>query len=194
MDYGNRRDDIKKKITVPMYFYEIILPNLKDYYYGDYTVDFDVTPVAKCPLHDEDTPSMRYYDETNSFYCFGCGAGGDVINLHRLFMEKNNGIKPSARDAVDFLYKYFIEGQESTVVPIIEEKKERLNEPKDIVRLDYYRINLEKSLSFDQNISLEGKIKMWEVLDDIDLFIAMDIIKANDAKQYIQDKVNEVIR
>lgn len=36
-----------------------------------------------CPLHGEDTPSLKLYPETNSFYCFGCGAGGDVIELVR---------------------------------------------------------------------------------------------------------------
>ena len=194
MDNKDKREEIKNKVTVPMYFYNIIVPNLGDYYVGDYPVDFDMTPVAKCPLHDEDTPSMRYYEETNSFYCFGCGAGGDVINLHRMFMEKTNGRKPTFRDAVDFLYRYFIEGKETTVAPIIEETKEKLNEPKDIVRLNYYRLNLEKSLSFDPNIGLADKIKIWEVLDNIDLLIDMDVIKSKDAKQYIQDKVKEIIR
>ena len=35
----------------------------------------------QCPLHDEKTPSFVVYQETNSFYCFGCDVGGDVIKL-----------------------------------------------------------------------------------------------------------------
>ena len=36
-----------------------------------------------CPFHNEKTPSFYVYPETQSFYCFGCGAGGDVINFVR---------------------------------------------------------------------------------------------------------------
>ena len=37
--------------------------------------------VGLCPFHGEKTASFNLYPETNSFYCFGCGAGGDVITF-----------------------------------------------------------------------------------------------------------------
>ena len=37
--------------------------------------------VGLCPFHGEKTPSFTVYPETSSFYCFGCGAGGDVITF-----------------------------------------------------------------------------------------------------------------
>ena len=38
--------------------------------------------VARCPFHHERTPSFTLYPESNDYYCFGCGAYGDVIDLY----------------------------------------------------------------------------------------------------------------
>lgn len=36
-----------------------------------------------CPFHSEKTPSFYVYPDTQSFYCFGCGAAGDAIGFVR---------------------------------------------------------------------------------------------------------------
>lgn len=42
----------------------------------------------KCPFHDENTASFIVFPQKQTFHCFGCGEGGDVIafiqKLHNL--------------------------------------------------------------------------------------------------------------
>lgn len=37
--------------------------------------------VGLCPIHNEKSGSFHIKPDTNTFHCFGCGAGGDVISL-----------------------------------------------------------------------------------------------------------------
>ncbi len=39
------------------------------------------TSLGLCPFHNEKTPSFTVYNDTQSFYCFGCGAGGDAVTF-----------------------------------------------------------------------------------------------------------------
>lgn len=39
--------------------------------------------VGICPFHSERSPSLTVYTDTSSFYCFGCGAGGDAVTFIR---------------------------------------------------------------------------------------------------------------
>lgn len=50
-----------------------------------------------CPFHSEKTPSFTVFSGTKSFYCFGCGAGGDVVTF---IMKAENLDYPSA---IEFL-------------------------------------------------------------------------------------------
>lgn len=40
-----------------------------------------------CPLHKENTPSLKIYHKTNSWYCFGCHEWGDHIDLLEKFFN-----------------------------------------------------------------------------------------------------------
>ena len=52
-----------------------------------------------CPFHSEKTPSFTVYPADNSFYCFGCGVGGNAIT----FVERMEHM--DYPDAVEFLAK-----------------------------------------------------------------------------------------
>lgn len=47
-----------------------------------------------CPFHDEGEGSFTVYGDTERFYCFGCGAGGDVLD----FVQRAEGL--SLPDAI----------------------------------------------------------------------------------------------
>lgn len=94
-----------------------------------------------CPFHSEKTPSCTVYTGTQSFYCFGCGAGGDVITFTKqienldtyeaikllaerggLEMPENDLNKDGAklklrilemnREAANFFYRNLLQGQD----------------------------------------------------------------------------------
>lgn len=94
-----------------------------------------------CPFHSEKTPSCTVYTGTQSFYCFGCGAGGDVITFTKqienldtyeaikllaerggLEMPENDLNKDRAklklrilamnREAANFFYRNLLQGQD----------------------------------------------------------------------------------
>ena len=37
----------------------------------------------KCPLHEEKNASFVWYKNNNTWYCFGCSKGGDIIQLYQ---------------------------------------------------------------------------------------------------------------
>jgi hypothetical protein len=45
-----------------------------------------------CPIHEEKTPSFYLDLQKNSFHCFGCGAGGDVLDLAGIKWEMDRTI------------------------------------------------------------------------------------------------------
>ena len=52
-----------------------------------------------CPFHSEKTPSFTVYPAESSFYCFGCGVGGNAITFIRQMEHLDYP------DAVEFLAK-----------------------------------------------------------------------------------------
>lgn len=65
-----------------------------------------------CPFHGEKTPSFTVYPDTQSYYCFGCGNGGDVItfikNIENLdyidavrFLADKNGMNMPDENSYD---------------------------------------------------------------------------------------------
>lgn len=54
----------------------------------------------KCPFHNDGSPSLKIYEKTNSWHCFGCGAGSNQIDF--IMKDQNMDFK----EAVDYLNSY----------------------------------------------------------------------------------------
>lgn len=67
--------EIKQRITI-----ETVLSH--------YGLHPDRNGMIKCPFHPDDTASMKIYDKTNTFNCFGCGANGDGIQFIELYDKR----------------------------------------------------------------------------------------------------------
>ena len=55
--------------------------------------------VAKCPFHSERQPSFTVYETRGRFYCYGCGARGDIID----FVRRTQPGLTNTHDVVNYL-------------------------------------------------------------------------------------------
>ena len=179
--------ELVKRIPIQKYFDDVIVPNMGDYY-GDSLVDFDVKNVVKCPLHTEDTPSMRYYSETNTFYCWGCRRGGDIIELHRQFCSINLNSEYSFENTLEFLYKRYIENRNTELVSNSIKKKEVEieNSEKELYRYKRKWLQLESQLQIEKGLDISRRIILYERLDTLYNLVTQNKLDVADALKLLQ--------
>lgn len=75
--------------------------------------------------HDENTPSLTFYEDSQRYFCFGCGKQGDVIDLAK---EVLNCLFPEALNTVaDFVGMEHFRGSSETEVAQFAEVRRCLN-------------------------------------------------------------------
>lgn len=98
---------------------------------------------AKCPFHNEKTPSFFISPDRGTYYCFGCNAKGDIFS----FVERFEG--------VDFLGSLKILA-ERTGVDLSKYK----NKTKDKTEL-YYQIMEEATVFFENNFKSKPEARSY---------------------------------
>jgi DNA primase len=84
--------------------------------------------VGLCPFHTEKTPSFTVSPEKQIFYCFGCGAGGNIFS----FLMKNDGLAfPEA--ARSLARRYGIDIPRRSLTP---EQKKRMSERESLLNIN----------------------------------------------------------
>ena len=56
----------------------------------------------RCPFHDDSTGSLKIYQQTNSFYCFGCQKWGTPIEFTAGYLNISN--KEAIKELSKFIY------------------------------------------------------------------------------------------
>ncbi len=137
------------------FLYQLRLGNPIEDVFSSYTSlkKHGSTSKCLCPFHSEKTPSCTIYNDTQSFYCFGCGAGGDVISFIKrienlsyieavrflaeragITMPENDGrsdesVRKKARtyeinrEAAKFFFKYLLSGPDKRGLEYFKERK-----------------------------------------------------------------------
>ncbi len=82
--------------------------------------------VCCCPFHNEKTPSFTLYSNPSHYYCYGCGAGGDVITFVRQ-MENLDYLS-----AVEMLAN-----RAGLTMPVANDEEKRINKKR------FYEMNAE---------------------------------------------------
>lgn len=96
--------------------------------------------VGLCPFHNERTPSFTVFLSSDSFYCFGCGAGGDVVT----FIMKMESL--SYIETIESLAK-------RCGITIPKEASERYRKTEEVSRERVLAMNLDAAKFFREQLN-----------------------------------------
>jgi len=138
---------------------------------------------ANCPIHNEKTPSFVIFPRTNTFKCFGCGAGGNAITFimnleHKDFIEACKQLSAEHNLNIDFK-------DTKPVDPVVRQRRDRYTDLMFFAQ-QYFSIQLfntigEKALEYARSRWSDDIIRSWAIgyaLDDWHAF-ELEAIKAN---------------
>lgn len=107
------REKIEEKVDIPTYYKDEISD----------TINLEAQTLVPCPLHDESTASFKYFNDTESFYCFGCERGGSIIELHHYLMQRSRENYTKARAIIDLAKAYDVNIPNIFDESFVDEKK-----------------------------------------------------------------------
>lgn len=106
-----------------------------------------------CPFHSEKTPSFTVYTGTQSFYCFGCGASGDVISF---VMRADNLDYVSAVEALAKRAGIDLPDFDSGY------KKDDTVSRSTVLKMNLEAAKFYRTMLFDENIGIPGRQYLTE--------------------------------
>ncbi len=153
-----------------------------------------------CLFHDEKTPSCKINDDLGSYYCFGCGAKGDIFSLYTDFYNYSflDAVKElSKRAGVNIDFKEFkTSSKDENVYKILELStkwfEKNLHDEKNLCReyLESRNINIETIKNFRLGYSFNKNNNLYKYLKDHS-FADDDLLKSNVVKYDKNKKIKD---
>jgi hypothetical protein len=126
---------------------------------------------ARCPFHEDSTPSFTIYPEENKFYCFGCKVAGGP----RRFLELKD---PAALKNIDFnvwemqdkLSKYRLEvrNMKKMVLLVSSNIINKALKLRGILAIEHILYAFDEQMETTEHISMEESRR---ILDNLEKFL-----------------------
>jgi len=154
-----------------------------------------------CLFHEEKTPSFKINDNQGSFYCFGCGAKGDIFTIYTDLYNYTfqDAVRELAQKVgINIIYKEFKKiKEENTVFEILELSCEwfhnNLKNPEAIQcqkYLQFRKLSTDTIKKFKLGYSFNSQSTLFDYLKE-KLFKEDEIIKSNIIKIDNKNKIKD---
>ena len=153
-----------------------------------------------CPFHNEKTPSCKINDDLGNFYCFGCGAKGDIFTIYQdlfnyTFLDAVKELSERAGVKINFNNNSYSK-QDSNILKILETatkwfENNLSSENNECSKyLETRKLSKETIKSFKLGYSFSSQGSLYQHLKDLS-FQDEEILKSNIVKKDNNNKFRD---
>ena len=153
-----------------------------------------------CPFHNEKTPSCKINDDLGNFYCFGCGAKGDIFTIYQdlfnyTFLDAVKELSERAGVKINFNNNSYSK-QDSNILKILETatkwfENNLSSENNECTKyLEKRQLSKETVKSFKLGYSFSSQGSLYQHLKDLS-FQDEEILKSNIVKKDNNNKFRD---
>jgi len=153
-----------------------------------------------CPFHNEKTPSCKINDDLGNFYCFGCGAKGDIFTIYQdlfnyTFLDAVKELSERAGVKINFNNNSYSK-QDNNILKILDTatkwfENNLSSENNECTRyLEKRQLSKETVKSFKLGYSFSSQGSLYQHLKDLS-FQDKEILKSNVVKKDNNNKFRD---
>ena len=153
-----------------------------------------------CPFHNEKTPSCKINDDLGNFYCFGCGAKGDIFTIYQdlfnyTFLDAVKELSERAGVKINFNNNSYSK-QDNNILKILDtatkwfENNLSSGNNECTKYLEKRQLSKETVKSFKLGYSFSSQGSLYQHLKDLS-FQDKEILKSNVVKKDNNNKFRD---